>query len=202
MRYDAIVLAGGQGLRLGGIDKARVDLVGSPLIARPLAACADAFRVVVVGPAELRDLVSRSGDVRVSVTQEDPPGGGPAAGTAAGLSQLADGTAADWVLLLSCDLPRAEAGVRRLLDVPREDADVDGYCLTDSNGRLQWLFGIYRTEVLQRAVRECTQPAGTSMHRMLSGLRLAGIPTTDEISGDLDTWDDHAAWTARLENGR
>ncbi|WP_106850527.1 molybdenum cofactor guanylyltransferase [Blastococcus sp. Marseille-P5729] len=193
--YDAIVLAGGEGSRLGGVDKAQLDLAGSPLIARPLAACADAERVVIVGPENLRQLAGR-----VTVTREDPPGGGPAAGTAAGLAQLGRG-GAEWIILLSCDLPRAEAGVRRLLDAAHQDHEAaDGYCLTDSEGRLQWLFGGYRRDALLRAVEECAQPAGTSMRRLLRTLRLTAIPTTDEISGDLDTWEDHAAWTARLEN--
>uniref|UniRef100_UPI001296F0A6 NTP transferase domain-containing protein n=1 Tax=Cumulibacter manganitolerans TaxID=1884992 RepID=UPI001296F0A6 len=98
--YDAIILAGGRGSRLGGVDKAQVDLAGAPLIDRPLAACATARRVVVVGPpsavAHLRgsqeryapDSVTGSPADRVQVTREQPPGGGPAAATAAGLAAL------------------------------------------------------------------------------------------------------------------
>lgn len=200
MRYDAIILAGGQGSRLGGIDKAQLMLAGSPLVERPLAAAGGADRIVVVGP----DSLARDG---ILMTREEPPGGGPAAGTAAGIARLADGDLAPWVLLLSCDLPGAVNGVRRLFGpwwstaVPSSAAPtVDGYCLTDADGRLQWLFALYRTDALLRAVRACDRPAGTSMRKLLAGLNLVGVPDTADVSADLDTWEDHATWTDRLEN--
>jgi molybdenum cofactor guanylyltransferase len=226
VRYDAVILAGGQGSRLGGIDKAQLMLAGSPLVERPLAAAAGAGRIVLVGP----DSLARDG---VLLTREDPPGGGPAAATAAGLNALVssgitttgavdscsfpDGPAAGdwstvgpapWILLLSCDLPLAPAGVPHLLSAaPRstgendcDGRDVDGYCLTDADGRLQWLFALYRTASLLRAVRECGTPTGTSMRKLLAGLNLVGVPDTAAVSADLDTWDDHTSWTERLEN--
>lgn len=244
MRYDAIILAGGAGSRLGGLDKAQLELVGSPLISRPLRAASNADRIVIVGPDDLRQVwpryLSPEGDApgdganepdeaRITVTREEPPGGGPAAATAAGLEALGPpfcggAGAARWVLLLSCDLPMAESGVQRLIDAvvageatrhaagagsPGSLADpsgaageppaVDGYCLTDAGGRLQWLFAVYRTGSLRAAVAGCEQMAGTSMRRLLAELHLVAIPDTAGISGDLDTWDDHAVWTARLK---
>lgn len=226
MQYDAVILAGGRGSRLGGIDKAQLMLAGSPLIERPLAAAAGAGRVVVVGP----DALARPG---LLLAREDPPGGGPAAGTAAGLEaliawRLADaqaqhdhrpqpdltdagagdaaeagpvGSLAPWVLLLSCDLPLATAGVPHLLAAAADWAEpVDGYCLTDPDGRLQWLFALYRSASLLRAVRACDAPAGTSMRKLLADLDLVGVPDTAHVSADLDTWDDHISWTERLEN--
>lgn len=193
VQYDAIILAGGRGSRLGGIDKAQLLLDGSPLVERPLGAAGGAQRTVVVGP----DSLARDG---VLLTREHPPGGGPAAGTAAGIQRLADGDLAPWVLLLSCDLPLAAAGVAHLLAAATpEISDIDGYCLTDVDGRLQWLFALYHSDALLRAVRDCPQPAGTSMRTLLAELNLVGVPDTGEVSADLDTWEDHAAWTERLE---
>uniref|UniRef100_UPI001E552F3C molybdenum cofactor guanylyltransferase n=1 Tax=Cumulibacter manganitolerans TaxID=1884992 RepID=UPI001E552F3C len=127
-----------------------------------------------------------------------------------------DGAASPWVVLLSCDLPLAEAGVRRLReavagdpgaggaddcgDGPGADAgSVDGYLLVDDEGRQQWLFGIYRADRLAAAVRRHADPAGMSMRRLLAGLTLVSVAGSGDVSADLDTWDDHAAWTARLE---
>lgn len=76
----------------------------------------------------------------------------------------------------------------------------DGYCLTDGDGRLQWLFALYRSDALLRAVRACQEPAGTSMRKLLAGLHLVGVPDTADVSSDLDTWDDHTSWTQRLES--
>ena len=198
VRYDAIVLAGGRGSRLGEVDKAQVLLLGAPLIDRPLEACAGARDVVVVGPA------SAVGDHPVRVVREEPVGGGPAAATAAGLAALSGGdhAPAPWVVLLSCDLPMAEEGVARLLGAAFSTAppdDVDGWLLVSDEGRPQWLFGIYRTERLQAALGRHPEPTGMSMRALLAGLNLALVPGSGDVSDDLDTWDDHAAWTARLE---
>lgn len=211
MDYDAIVLAGGHGARLGGVDKARIELAGAPLISRPLAACAGARRVVVVGPDSLHGLIdpllpqASSEPSRLLVTRESPPGSGPAAATAAGLRTLAGASAAGWVLLLSCDLPLAVHGVRRLLHAATTDADAaanantdDGYCLASSDGQLQWLFAIYRRAALSAAVERLDDPAGSSMRHLLSGLRLTAVPGSAHLARDLDTWEDHAEWTARL----
>ena len=50
--FDAIVLAGGQGSRLGGVDKAELKVGGVRLLDRALTACRGASTTVVVGPVE------------------------------------------------------------------------------------------------------------------------------------------------------
>lgn len=194
MRYDAIILAGGRGARLGGVDKPQLLLAGTPLVDRPLRAARGADRIVLVGPESVR----RDG---VLLARENPPGGGPAAGTAAGVERLADPGLAPWVLLLSCDLPLAAAGVPHLLTAATSAGDgVDGVCLIDADGRLQWLFALYRSDRLLDAVRSIESPAGMSMRRLLGSLTLVGVSGPAEVSADLDTWEDHAMWTERLEN--
>jgi GTP:adenosylcobinamide-phosphate guanylyltransferase len=47
--YVAIVLAGGRGTRLGGRDKAAVEVAGRSLLERALSAVAGAATVVVFG---------------------------------------------------------------------------------------------------------------------------------------------------------
>lgn len=113
--YDAVVLAGGRARRLGGVSKPDVAVGGRRLLDRTLEATVGAREVVVVGPAE----VAPPG---VRVTREDPPGGGPVAGLAAGLAALPDGAA--WVLVLACDLPRVAGAVGDLLTAARDGEDV------------------------------------------------------------------------------
>lgn len=79
--FAAIVLAGGHGSRLGGTDKAAIDIDGQLLIDHVYAAVADCAPLVAVGPSSL----ARPG---VTVVREDPPFGGPAAGVGAGLDVL------------------------------------------------------------------------------------------------------------------
>ncbi|MDQ8707653.1 DUF6457 domain-containing protein [Streptomyces sp. LHD-70] len=109
--YDAVVLAGGAARRLGGADKPGVRVGGRSLLDRVLAACADADTTVVV--AERRPTARP-----VLWAREEPPGGGPLAALAAGLSR----TTADTVLVLSADLPfLGERTVRLLLDALATD---------------------------------------------------------------------------------
>ena len=78
---DLVVLAGGRGERLGGADKAALLVDGRTLLERVLDVDLGG-RVVVVGDTPVPDGVHR--------TLEDPPGGGPVAGIAAGLDLLDD----------------------------------------------------------------------------------------------------------------
>ena len=86
--YDAIILAGGRASRLGGVQKAAIEIGGRALLDIALEAAASAGRVVVVGPDELRR-DARGGDAAsVRFVREEPPFGGPVAGIAAGLATL------------------------------------------------------------------------------------------------------------------
>ena len=51
--HDAIVLAGGEGRRLGGVTKANVEVAGRRLLVHALDAAAGARRIVVAGPEAL-----------------------------------------------------------------------------------------------------------------------------------------------------
>jgi molybdopterin-guanine dinucleotide biosynthesis protein A len=103
-----IVLAGGAGRRMGGLDKAALVVGGVTLLDRVLTAARPVCdRLVVVGP------VRPTGVAGVVFVQEDEPGGGPVPAVAAGLAAAPD---AGIILVLAADLPllRAEH-VRRLL---------------------------------------------------------------------------------------
>lgn len=181
MRYDAIVLAGGRGSRLGGVSKPDVAVGGRRLLDLALAAVSDAEQIVVVGDVEVP-----SG---VLLTREDPPFGGPVAGVEAGFAALP--AHAPWTVLLASDLPDAEAAAAVLL---RQEpaADVDGACLVDEGGRLQWLLGCYRSEVLGHRLAE--RDGITAMYRLLGPLALQRIDPGTASVADLDTPEDAAAW--------
>ncbi len=135
--YDALVLAGGGGRRMGGADKPALTVGGVTLLDRVLAACPGAATTVVVGPA--RD-TSRP----VLWTREQPAGSGPVAAVAAGLELVT----ASHVLLLAGDLPFLTADVAgRLLAA----VDRAGALLVDEDGRDQYLCSAWRTSSLRAA---------------------------------------------------
>lgn len=187
--FDAVILAGGRGSRLGGVRKPELVVRGRRLLDVALAAAAAARRVVVVGDVTPPD--------HVLGTREDPPYGGPVAGLAAGFDAFdrpPNQQPAPWTLVLASDLPDAEAAVRVLLNAT-PGPDHDGACLVDDDRRLQWLLGYYRTPVLRRRLAE--RAGATAMYRLLEPLRLLAVdPGAADVS-DVDTAEDAARWAAR-----
>ncbi|WP_460794970.1 molybdenum cofactor guanylyltransferase [Microbacterium sp. GXF0217] len=179
-RRAAIVLAGGRATRLGGADKAQIEIGGRMLIDGVLQAVSPCDPIVLVGP----DHLARPG---VHVAREDPPFGGPVAALAAALRSLTDDVSETWVL--ACDLPRA-AGVIDLLSAVDLPDDVDALVLRDADGRAQPLAGRYRVGPLRRAVDALPRTDGAAMRRLTEALRVSEIDDPEGVSVDLDTWDD------------
>ncbi|MCS3842989.1 molybdenum cofactor guanylyltransferase [Microbacterium sp. AK031] len=174
----ALVLAGGRSARLGGVDKATLEVDGIPLIDHVYAAVRGCAPIISVGP----DGIARSG---IRVAREDPPFAGPAAAVAAGLAAL-EGSEATETWLLACDLPRAKELVAQLAEAPIP-ADADGVVAMDAEGRVQWLAGRYRVSALRGAVAQHPEPAGLSMRKLFESLRLHTVDDAG-TAVDLDTW--------------
>ncbi|WP_026252745.1 NTP transferase domain-containing protein [Streptomyces sp. PsTaAH-124] len=183
-------MAGGAARRLGGVDKPGVRVGGRALLDRVLDACADATVTVVV--ADPRPTARP-----VRWAREEPPGGGPLAALAAGLSR----TTADLVVVLSADLPFLRPDtVRRLLAALRAGR-ADGALLTDADGRDQPLVAAYRASALRRGLAGLTREHGAldglPLRRLTAVLDLTRVPD-DVASFDCDTWDDIATARARI----
>ena len=164
--YSALVLSGGRSTRFGR-DKTAALVGGDTLLERVLAGVMDATEVVVCGPrVELA--------VPVRWAREDPPGGGPLAGVAAGLPLVT----AETVLLLAADLPFSPPLVPALLE-RLESTDADAVVPVDPRGRYQPLAAAYRTEPLRAAVRSLQPVAGRAMRDLLAALAVREVPASD-----------------------
>jgi molybdopterin-guanine dinucleotide biosynthesis protein A len=180
------VLSGGGAARLGGADKASIEVGGRTLLEHTLAALADVAEVVVVG-AEVP--TSRP----VTFTREDPPGGGPAAGLLAGLRHFS--RTPEQVVVLAVDMPLVSRDtVVRLVDA----ADADGAVLVDPAGKRQHLCAVYSVAALERRRPQEGADHGLSMRALVAGLRLTEVATVGDETRDLDTWDDLAELRQRL----
>ena len=139
----ALVLAGGRGRRLGGVDKALIDVGGVGMLDRVLAAakphCAD---LVVVGP----DRDTSVDGVRFTIESE--PGGGPVPAVGAGIAVLPPGT--DQVLLLAVDLPLL--GTEHVAALVSQLPGPDAVAAADHRGRPNPLLAAYRADVLRTTV--------------------------------------------------
>lgn len=182
LEFNALVLAGGRGTRLGGAGKAELELHGQRLVDRAVAASrkAGAQRVVVVGP-------ETAGSQADAVVREDPPFAGPLAGIAAGLAQLHGDVDREWVMVLACDLQRPVAVASALVENFARRAP-DGLLLVDGQGHTQWLAGIYRYGALVSACEALGDGlANAPVRKALNQLHLALVPVDDETSSDIDT---------------
>ena len=182
-RLAAVILSGGSGVRLGGVDKASIEIDGLTLLEHALTSTAAAQEVVVVGP-ELP--TTRP----VTWTREEPHGGGPAAGLLAGIDALAGRPGL--VCVLAVDMPRFSAGtVARLVDVLLSSDEADAACLVDEEDRKQWLAGVYRYDALAGArPADREDEHGLSTRKMLLPLRIVGVPAVEGEARDVDTWAD------------
>ncbi|WP_218617818.1 molybdenum cofactor guanylyltransferase [Cryptosporangium aurantiacum] len=170
--YGALILAGGNARRLGGVHKPGLLIGGVRLLDRVLAAVPDAVPRVVVGPPQ-----PTPPDVRV--VREEPPGGGPVAALSAGITALADATqqAISWLALLAGDLPFLTPGVITALRLAAEGAE--GAVLVDPDGRDQYLAGVYRMDALATAVTSVGPPSGVPLRRVVAGLDLVRVPAPE-----------------------
>ena len=175
-----IVLTGGGAARLGGAEKAGVEVGGRTLLEHALEALADIAEVVVVGPevATTRPVTFR---------REDPPGGGPAAAVLAGLTGFV--RRPRLVVVLAVDMPLVTAGtVARLLRA----VTGDGAILLDPSGQQQYLCAAYSVDALERhrPTEEGAAEHGLPMRRLVAGLELVGVPAAGREAEDVDTWAD------------
>ena len=189
--YDAVVLSGGRGSRLGGVVKARLLCrdggLSVPLLRRAVSAAEGAKRIVVVGDG-VAGLPST-----VRLVRENPAFGGPAAALEAGVRELErEGRQEEFVLVLACDMPQIGQAVDGLLAAAASDARHDGVLAIDTAGRAQYLAAVYRLTALRRAMASAREIGldGMSMRALLHGLRLAETPVPRGATDDVDDWDD------------
>ncbi|HWJ66924.1 MAG TPA: NTP transferase domain-containing protein [Nocardioides sp.] len=176
--FAAIVLAGGQAARLGGADKATIELGGRSLLERSLDAVVDAGEVVVVGhqvPTERP----------VTFVLEDPRHGGPAAGLLTGRDSLL--RTFPTLAVLAVDMPRLTSTTFRRL----HEAAVghEGAVLTDPDGRTQLAF-VVETARLDAVRPDREAQHGLAIRALLEPLDLVRVPAVGDEARDVDTWTD------------
>ncbi len=194
------MLAGGAGRRLGGVDKPGLTVApGRTLLSVALDAVASTpgrhRTIVVVGPPRT---ISGRPD-QVLQTREQPPGSGPAAAIAAGMSALSaspgpdgraatDGSDAAVVAILASDLPGVTRSLVHLLTgALRADPARRAVVARDSQGRDQLLLSVVRARSLRDRLAERSSWANESVRTLLGPLVDAGLPFGPTETMDIDT---------------
>ncbi|MDR7086114.1 molybdopterin-guanine dinucleotide biosynthesis protein A [Aeromicrobium panaciterrae] len=184
MQWDAIVLAGGRGSRLGGVDKASLELDGATLLSRVLEAVAGATQIVVVGEADAPGAI---------VVQEEPRFAGPAAAVGSGLAEVTS----PYVLLAGVDQPFLADAIPVLLDA----VTGDGVIAVDAVGHRQQLMSVISADALRQAVAAQSSLTDLSLRALLSPLDLVEVAVSIRSTLDIDTWNDRDRALEYGQNG-
>lgn len=178
-----VVLTGGTARRLGGVEKTALDVGGRSVLRRLLDDVGPLPVVVVGAPQDVgRDVLW---------TREDPPGGGPFAGVAAGVATgRAAYPATEVVVVLAGDQPFAGAAVGALRDALAATPEADAALAAGPDGRPQPLLAAYRVAALGERLAEA--PHGRPARDLLTGLRTLLVEVGATTVLDVDDADDLA----------
>jgi molybdopterin-guanine dinucleotide biosynthesis protein A len=185
-----------------GRHKPAITVGGQPIVARVLEAVAG-LPAVVVGSAE----GVPSGTLVVS---EDPPGGGPVAGIAAGWLAIKEQSyaaepapsAPDVVVVLAGDLPLLTAGhVEALVEAVRSALPEQRVAVTVSSSGPNWLCAAWPSGLLERRLAAVGGPSGVSVKRLLGHVPRTEIPDAGDVAVDVDTPEELDVARRRLNEG-
>lgn len=146
------ILAGGRGSRLGGVDKAGLDLNGQPLLEHVLAAVGLLASEILVVANDDR----LAGDPRFTVLR-DPE---PHAGVLPALLAALDAATSPLLLLLACDMPFVSRDVVRLL---LDHAASHDAVMPYVQGFPQPMHAVYRVTPCRAAIRATLEQGGRRM---------------------------------------
>jgi molybdopterin-guanine dinucleotide biosynthesis protein A len=187
-----LILAGGGAVRLGGVDKAQIQLGGETLLARAIAAIQSFAAPIAIsgGPAPHASEVAG-----LPVLTDVSPGAGPLAGIAAGLKWAAvEGM--DWLAVRPVDTPFLDAAAYEQL-VAGSDAEPIQIAETT---RTQWLVALIRTDLWQAAA-EASAGEDKSIAHFAKLVGMSKIPMADLAPAfdNINTPEDLSAARARAE---
>ena len=178
---ESIIVAGGKGTRMGGMDKAMLPLglSGKSLLEDVVASCPG--KVFIVGYPRN---IGKSFEDSVTWVPDLNPGGGPAAGIWSGLARVRS----DYVLISAADQTLSAGTVAQLI---AKASGNQGAWAIRSDGSGQPLCAVVRTELLRELLAP-TQGVNQSPLRLLSSLSMVGVNVNPDEVVDFDTWQDVA----------
>jgi len=161
----AIILAGGEGNRIGG-KKPLMKLGGEPLISYVLkVALRVSDEVVVVAGRDDLETFETLLPEDVEVATDILPGGGPLIGVNSGLRRLRTERAT----VLPCDCPFIDEGVLRYLESRAEGADAAVPLWP--NGYMEPLHAVYRVSSALEASEAAMREGRFRVHSMIERLK-------------------------------
>jgi molybdopterin-guanine dinucleotide biosynthesis protein A len=170
---SGIVLAGGRGRRLGGVEKGLQALAGRPLIAHVIDRVAPQVAALAINANSIAAGYAALGLPLVADTLPGRPG--PLAGVLAGLEWM---RGPGWLLSVPCDAPFLPPDLAARLCAVADNAEV---ACAASGGRLHPVCALWRHD-LAPALRAALADGRNGVEAFVRGRRLA----VAEFAGDPD----------------
>jgi molybdenum cofactor guanylyltransferase len=168
------VLAGGQSTRMG-LDKARLEIAGVPLLLRTVNLLkAHVDSVAVIGP------VGRYEFINEPTIPDRWPGKGPLAAILTGLEHLSG----DWGIFLACDLPLLDGRFIELLIRRAEASDSDAVVPRTAGGWQPLCAAYCRSSA--RQIREVIEEGETAIVKVLPRLQVDVITPEDLATAGIE----------------
>lgn len=208
---EAVLLAGGRGSRLGGVEKAELQVAGRPLVAQWCAALAErGITVAVVGPSRLAPLLPRG----TMLTREEPRFSGPASALYAGWNALEAGhgetaplraegvRGGEYFAVLAVDIVEPAALLDWLFAQLHLNGAADALIPVDRGGKDQLTCSLHALGPLRSRMAGVgpDDVVGSSLRRLLlaedrpsgnrADLTVARSVLPDQLGADVDTPDD------------
>lgn len=176
------ILAGGQGRRLGSVDKSAQTYEGESLLQRTLRAFPVAFAERLLSYNRAPD--ERHAGLRcVADARADFPG------PLAGLEALLQACRSEWLLTVPVDCRSIPANLAQAMFAQCAD---DGVVVRDADG-LQPLLGLWRVEPMRLAVASAFAREERSVCGAISSLRCLELDISPWRLGNMNTLDDFLA---------
>jgi molybdenum cofactor guanylyltransferase len=158
-----VILAGGHGSRLGGVNKALLEVGGDRIVDRALRAVRPLVEDVtlVVNDDALASL-------NLPLFQDPEPHAGVLPALLTGLMA----SPADLCLVIACDMPFISSPLAAYLFDVCENREV---CMPHTDGRPEPMFAVYRRDPCIRAINETLARGQMRMIAFLDELRVADI---------------------------
>jgi molybdenum cofactor guanylyltransferase len=168
-QITGLVLAGGRGARMGGVDKGWVRYQGEPLVQHVVRRFAPQVGTVLISANRNLDAYRALGEVVTDADQDVAlePFPGPLAGVLAGLQRA--GT--EFVSVVPCDAPALPLDLVERLAAAIADADV---ACPVTAGQRQPVFALMRCS-LAPSLRSFVQNGGRSLQRWFATVRAVDV---------------------------
>jgi molybdenum cofactor guanylyltransferase len=166
-----LVLAGGRGLRMGGVDKGLVVLRGYPMAMHVIMRLAPQVGCIIINANQNADVYQDMGYPVVADTFDGFAG--PLAGLHAGMCAAST----EWLASVPCDAPLLPSDLvaRLAAGVVRDQAELAVAC---TQGRPQPVFCLVRASLAPR-LEQFLKDGGRKVEAWLTTLRVAAVAFDD-----------------------